>query len=40
MMPQEQMIVQLDNMCRQDQRVVAAMLYGSFTCGEADQYSD
>jgi len=38
--PQEQMITRLTELCHQDERLVAAMLYGSFIWGEADQYSD
>jgi lincosamide nucleotidyltransferase len=34
------MIQRLRQLCQQDQRVVAAMLYGSFTRGEGDQFSD
>jgi lincosamide nucleotidyltransferase len=34
------MIKRLRQICQQDQRLVAAMLYGSFTYGEGDQYSD
>ena len=39
-LPQEIMIERLRQICHQDQRLVAAMLYGSFTYGEADQFSD
>ena len=37
---QEAMIAQVTNICEQDDRLQAAMLYGSFATGEGDQYSD
>ncbi len=40
MRPQQSMIERLRQLCQSDERVVAAMLYGSFTYGEADNYSD
>jgi lincosamide nucleotidyltransferase len=40
MLIQQAMIERLRHICQQDQRLVAAMLYGSFTYGEGDQYSD
>ena len=40
MLPQMAMIQRLRALCQTDERVVAATLYGSFTVGEADQYSD
>jgi lincosamide nucleotidyltransferase len=40
MLPQEGMIERLRQICEQDERVVAAMLYGSFSLQEADQFSD
>ncbi len=40
MLIQESMIERLCHICHQDQRLVAAMLYGSFSYGEGDQYSD
>jgi lincosamide nucleotidyltransferase B/F len=40
MLPQEMMIERLRRLCQQDARLEAAMLYGSFTRQEADQFSD
>ncbi len=40
MYQQQSMLLQLKTMCRQDNAVVAAMLYGSFALAEADEYSD
>ena len=40
MLPQAAMIERVREICQQDDRVVAAMLYGSFTRGEGDQFSD
>jgi lincosamide nucleotidyltransferase len=40
MLPQEAMIERLRALCQSDQRVNAAMMYGSFTRGEGDQFSD
>ena len=37
---QEAMIARLRNLCLQDEHVVAALLYGSFTRGEGDALSD
>ncbi len=34
------MIERLRQLCQADERIVAALLYGSFTTGEADVYSD
>ena len=34
------MIERVRALCRDDERVVAAMMYGSFTLGEGDRYSD
>lgn len=39
-LPQEQMLARLRELCAQDERMVAAMLYGSFTRNEGDQYAD
>ncbi len=39
-MQQKAMISQLIELCRRDDRLEGAMLYGSFAHGEADQYSD
>jgi len=38
--PHDQLIARLEQICRQDERLLAAMHYGSHTRGEADQYSD
>jgi lincosamide nucleotidyltransferase len=40
MLLQLEMIERLRRICQQDDRVLAAMLYGSFTRNEADEYSD
>jgi lincosamide nucleotidyltransferase B/F len=40
MLRQAKMIEQLRMLCREDERIAAALLYGSFTIGEADLYSD
>ena len=40
LLPQEQMISRVRDVCHADARVVAALMYGSFTKGEADAYSD
>jgi lincosamide nucleotidyltransferase B/F len=40
MIPQEMMIERLRQICIQDERLTAAMLYGSFTIKEADEFSD
>ena len=37
---QEAMIARLRDLCLQDERVVAALLYGSFARGEGDAFSD
>jgi lincosamide nucleotidyltransferase len=37
---QEDMIDRVRQLCQQDQRISVAMMYGSFTKGEADEYSD
>jgi lincosamide nucleotidyltransferase len=37
---QEEMIARVRQLCQQDGRVVAALMYGSFTKGEGDAYSD
>lgn len=37
---QHQMITRVRELCAADDRLDAAMMYGSFTYGEADQYSD
>src|SRR5690349_15935903 len=40
MLPQEEIIEKLRKVCQQDERLAAAMLYGSFTKGEGDEFSD
>ena len=40
MLPQDSMIERLRQICRRDERLIAAMLYGSFTRNEADEFSD
>ena len=40
MLPQVQLIDKLHELCQQDQRIIAATLYGSFAMGEGDAYSD
>lgn len=40
LLPQQAMIARARAACRADQRLVAALMYGSFTRGEGDAYSD
>ncbi len=40
MLQQEAMIERVRRICRLDERVVAAMMYGSFAQGEGDEFSD
>jgi lincosamide nucleotidyltransferase B/F len=40
MLQQEIMIERLREVCEQDGRLVAALMYGSFVLGQGDQYSD
>lgn len=40
MLPQDKLIARLERICREDEWLLAAMHYGSYTRGEADQYSD
>jgi lincosamide nucleotidyltransferase B/F len=40
MLAQEVMIEKVRELCNQDQRVVAALMYGSFALGEGDRFSD
>lgn len=40
MLLQSKMIQLLRALCQEDERLAAALLYGSFTCGEGDQFSD
>lgn len=39
-LPQQEMIVRVQALCRQDPAVRAALMYGSFALGEADEHSD
>jgi lincosamide nucleotidyltransferase len=39
-LPQELMIQRVCEICGQDVRLVAALMYGYFTLGQGDQYSD
>lgn len=39
-LPQEHLIARVRNLCRSDGRLVAALMYGSFTTDEADAHSD
>ncbi len=40
MLPQQIMIERLRQICQSDERVVASLLYGSFTTNEGDAFSD
>jgi lincosamide nucleotidyltransferase B/F len=40
MLQQEAMIERTRRVCREDERLVAAMMYGSFAQGEGDEFSD
>ena len=40
MLPQEAMIERVRELCEQDGRVVAALMYGSFALGQGDRFSD
>ena len=40
MLPQEEMIERVRELCGKDERVVAALMYGSFAIGEGDRFSD
>lgn len=40
LLPQTTFLHRLRQMCQEDERVIAALLYGSFTSKEADKYSD
>ncbi len=40
MLPQEHLIARVRALCHQDERLDAAMMYGSFVYGEGDAYSD
>jgi lincosamide nucleotidyltransferase len=40
MLPQEVIIERVRELCDQDERVVSALMYGSFAIGEGDRFSD
>ncbi|GIQ67515.1 nucleotidyltransferase [Xylanibacillus composti] len=40
MLPQDKLIHLIKEQCEKDRRISACMMYGSFTKGEGDQYSD
>jgi lincosamide nucleotidyltransferase B/F len=40
MLAQEVMIEKVRELCNRDERVVAALMYGSFALGEGDRFSD
>ena len=40
MLPQEVMIERVRELCDQDERVVSALMYGSFALGQGDRFSD
>jgi lincosamide nucleotidyltransferase len=40
MLPQEAMIERVRELCHRDERLVSALMYGSFAIGEGDQFSD
>jgi lincosamide nucleotidyltransferase B/F len=40
MLPQQAMIERVRELCHQDERVVSALMYGSFAIGEGDRFSD
>ena len=40
MLPQEVLIERIHYLCRLDERLAAAMMYGSFAQGEGDEFSD
>lgn len=40
MLEQERIIEKIKSLCQEDERVVSAMLYGSFALGEGDRFSD
>src|SRR5919199_3608651 len=39
-LPQEEMIKRVRELCQEEDRLVAAMMYGSFAQGEGDEFSD
>ncbi len=40
MLIQEAMVERVRELCRADRRVTGAFMYGSFTLGEGDEFSD
>ena len=40
MLQQEAMIERVRELCHQDERLVSALMYGSFAIGEGDRFSD
>jgi lincosamide nucleotidyltransferase len=40
MLQQEVMIEKARELCERDERVVAALMYGSFALGQGDRFSD
>jgi lincosamide nucleotidyltransferase len=40
MLPQEAMIERVRELCHRDERLVSALMYGSFAIGEGDRFSD
>src|SRR5829696_7529196 len=40
MLPHEDMIERVRELCERDERVVSALMYGSFAIGEGDRFSD
>jgi lincosamide nucleotidyltransferase len=40
MLPQEAMIERVRELCHRDERVMSALMYGSFALGEGDRFSD
>ena len=40
MLKQKELIANVKNLTESDERITACMMYGSFTKGEGDQYSD
>ena len=40
MLPQEVMVERVRELCHQDERVMSALMYGSFALGEGDRFSD
>jgi lincosamide nucleotidyltransferase len=40
MLPQEAMIERVRELCHRDERLVSALMYGSFAIGEGDRFSE